>query len=86
MAMNESKSYQSVFKTKEHEIEVRQNPETDKYEIFQDGKRMLSKNGNPADGGGHDVFDTAQRQAGHIVAGIEKRERQSAQDESAVAE
>jgi hypothetical protein len=61
------------------ELSVQRNPETNKYEIHKDGKRMVSEAGKPVDGGGHDVMDTATRQAGYIIAGIEKKEKREAE-------
>ena len=68
------------------ELTVELNPGTNKYEILKDGKRMVSEAGKPVDGGGHDVMDTAVRQAGYIQAGIEKKEKREAEAAKAAKE
>ena len=64
------------------QLSVQHNPETNKYEIHRDGKRLATEAGKPVDGGGHDVMDTATRQAGYIIAGIEKKEKEKEKREA----
>jgi len=68
-------------------IEVKRNPDTDKYDILKDGEPMITQGGKRVDGGGHDMKDKADRQAGYIVAGEEKKAKREAEEsESAVQE
>jgi len=61
-------------------IEIRKNSDGDKYEIWNDGERMLTPKGNPVDGGGHDMLDKAERQVGYIKAGQEKKAKREAEE------
>ena len=66
------------------DIMVERNTDTDKYEILQGGKPMVNDGGTRVDGGGHDFKDKADRQVGHIVAGIEKKAAREAKEAEGV--
>ena len=60
-------------------ITVEKNTETDKYDILQDGSPMVTPGGKRVDGGGHDLKDKAERQAGYIKIGEEKKAKKDAE-------
>ena len=67
-------------------ITVERNAETEKYEILADGEPMRTNGGKRVDGGGHDMKDKAERQAGYIKAGEEKKAKREAEEAKGVVQ
>ena len=67
-------------------IEVIKNPDTDKYDILKDGEPMMTPGGKRMDGGGHDMKDKAERQAGYIIAGEEKKAKREEEEAKGVVQ
>ena len=67
-------------------ITVERNSDTEKYEILSDGAPMLTPAGKRMDGGGHDMKDKAERQAGYIKTGEEKKAKREAEEAKGVVQ
>lgn len=64
-------------------IVVQHNNETDKYRLVNEDTGLVAVNSNtgtPLDGGGHDMEDKAERQAGYINKAIEKKSQKGTEE------